>query len=1361
MAGHGSPLPLQRSRWLAALAWLGFCLLSGGILAQQREPERPREGPHEVRQENMLRLRLAWGGGDSRAWQGKIRLSEGRILDFAPLGLEADTPGSMWLTEQGDLRVASRSPRTYDGCDLTIDAPSQGRIIVEFNGQDGQPLPAVTVEIAKAAKTLQQLNLDAQNNRVLIQRQPGDQLPVSYARDNLVFSTGEKFELSVTPRPLDLAPNTKYVLTATLTYARTTDEVSSEERELRTNIAAAPEGETTFTIPMPESEGVYDIRLALYPKRITTPLVKGSAIAERRVQVVVLEQVKTARKTDYLLNPFGSLTGEPTSWESVVEFDPASPRWWEKMTRIPSVAKIPGIAIPGLGQQTYGSQQPKIRAHLDQSLVELAGGAWQAYPLSLTSIGMPHILEVTFPSDLPQTLQVSIVEPNSAGEVTPISVDTGIDVPRPATDAKGEMRKHKIIFWPQTKSPLVLLANRRDDTAAFFGKIRVIAGPRELEAVRITPAAPPRLFAALLDRPLICETFSAPEAVDEATGRSRRDWLTFYLAGKRLLEYLEHTGRNGVVLSVAGEGSSLYPSTSLQPTPQFDGGTFFETGQDPQQKDVVEMLLRMCDRAGIQFIPAVRFTTPLPELEELLRDETADITGIVPIGPDGRPLAPRAKSRQGEGRHYNPLDPRVQHAMRNVVQELAQRYGHHPSFGGVSIQMSTEGFSVLPDDTASLDDATFNRFLDASSLSLRDEGERRIDARLRLVRSTDGLRPWRDWRAEELATLYREMEADIARTHSGAKLYLNTSELFATRQLEQLLRPTLPQAAEVQDPLILFGIDPQRFARQPHIVVPRPQCLDASSAAGHNLHAQWNKLAELDTLFTHPSAAALHFYSPAPLKLPAFDKESPFGPDKTHTLFVPPFAPAGDLARQPLVHSLATADVHTLLSGGWTLPMGQEHPLADITGVYRRLPADAFHTLSLPAGEATGQPLVVRTLTRGNKTWFYLVNDSPWPLKVELEMECPEIFQLESYVADRPGKLKRQASRSVWTVEMLPYDLVGGELSSGKVKLVTWRATLAEPVEMALRDRIREVKIRATALREPQPREVLTNPSFEQPLQDGRIPGWTHAAGPGIAVSVDETQGHKSAASLHLVSTAMQNAAGKNAAPVIWVRSNSFAAPKTGRLSVLAWVRVEDPRKQPKLRLAVEGKLDGKSFYRRANIGASEDGQPVRPIQKEWSPYRFPLTDLPPGGLTDIQIGFDLMGEGDVYIDQVSVYDLWFADNERDELLKNIATAEIQLSGGQAADCDRFLNSYWSHFLQHHVSLAPPRVAAAPKQPRGEAGSATGPMPNSTANRRGLFGKRGAAEPPPEPAKAEVAEKPDKPGMLERMKSWLPQNPFR
>jgi hypothetical protein len=46
-------------------------------------------------------------------------------------------------------------------------------------------------------------------------------------------------------------------------------------------------------------------------------------------------------------------------------------------------------------------------------------------------------------------------------------------------------------------------------------------------------------------------------------------------------------------------------------------GTFFASGQDPVRKDVVEMLLRMFEREGLQLAPAVQFNTPLVELEEL------------------------------------------------------------------------------------------------------------------------------------------------------------------------------------------------------------------------------------------------------------------------------------------------------------------------------------------------------------------------------------------------------------------------------------------------------------------------------------------------------------------------------------------------------------------------------------------------------------------------------------------------------------------------------------------------------------------------------------------------------------------------
>ena len=41
--------------------------------------------------------------------------------------------------------------------------------------------------------------------------------------------------------------------------------------------------------------------------------------------------------------------------------------------------------------------------------------SWEAYWLPISQPGRPHILEVDYPSDVPQTLGISIVEPNAAG----------------------------------------------------------------------------------------------------------------------------------------------------------------------------------------------------------------------------------------------------------------------------------------------------------------------------------------------------------------------------------------------------------------------------------------------------------------------------------------------------------------------------------------------------------------------------------------------------------------------------------------------------------------------------------------------------------------------------------------------------------------------------------------------------------------------------------------------------------------------------------------------------------------------------------------------------------------------------------
>ena len=62
-------------------------------------------------------------------------------------------------------------------------------------------------------------------------------------------------------------------------------------------------------------------------------------------------------------------------------------------------------------------------------------------------------------------------------------------------------------------------------------------------------------MAAYMDRPLLPENFHASEATDWQGGRSLDDWVTFHQAGTRLVEYLNHTGQNGLMLSVMADGS--------------------------------------------------------------------------------------------------------------------------------------------------------------------------------------------------------------------------------------------------------------------------------------------------------------------------------------------------------------------------------------------------------------------------------------------------------------------------------------------------------------------------------------------------------------------------------------------------------------------------------------------------------------------------------------------------------------------------------------------------------------------------------------------------------------------------------------
>ena len=260
-----------------------------------------------------------------------------------------------------------------------------------------------------------------------------------------------------------------------------------------------------------------------------------------------------------------------------MEIDPANPRWYERFKTLTKISGIVPTPLDSGGTQIV--QDPLGRMAQLAAQPRGAEPHWQAYPLSVAKPGTPHRLEIDYPADLPQTLGISIVEPNAAGTIGPIGLDSGL--------LRSRRRRPRRIALGQAQ-PDVLAPNHRARAAAHQS-----AGvdPRDVwqdSTVRRPGAfaarfSPRRCAAGTLDGRVSRPAFVRGEffrfRIARSVYRPESDRLAdVFRRGDAAAEYLNSVGYNGLMLSVYSEGSTIYPSPLLQPTPRFDTGAFFDRG---------------------------------------------------------------------------------------------------------------------------------------------------------------------------------------------------------------------------------------------------------------------------------------------------------------------------------------------------------------------------------------------------------------------------------------------------------------------------------------------------------------------------------------------------------------------------------------------------------------------------------------------------------------------------------------------------------------------------------------------------------------------------------------------------------------
>lgn len=1250
---HCAPArPVSRSgRWW--ILWL--CLIPlAGELAGEPSPAVAQQLVDAG--QTRFSIRVVWGGGSPRTWQGSLHLSEGYMRLSAPLGMESDSGAALRISNNL-LEIRSIRASEFAGADLDLFCTASASLQLELESGEspGERLQR-TIDLSSILDPSAdgvRFPLDEEGNVIDIRPAGGSELPVSFERDHLVFRTQETFSFLLNSVELPFPSEARLLLRVRMTPARSGEIV--DEREIP--IAVTADGwlrATPVELRMPADPGAYNIHLEIRETSLSTRLGFTRNRVFRTIQVVAIDRFPRRE------NPLGDVTG----WQQVQSTGMADHSW---------LPRIPGLVPARL---TSGSREAGLRevVHAGRPYTEMAAGGWQAIPLKLESIGKPHLVEVEYLDRGPMAVGISVLQPDATGKTRSFGADSGIHIPDSGLNGdETRVRVHRFWFWPQYKQPYLLFANRHADQAAVIGEVRILAGPDQLAAREgaVARRADSRHYLAFYQQPLFVENFSVSKFPDPETGYPLDDWHAWLTGASRWVEYLKASGHTGAMLVVMSDGGSLYPASRIQPTPRLENAMLGSRPLDPVRKDVVELLLRLFQREGLQLVPVLHFNAPLPAVEQMRAAASGDeSTALVLTSLSGESREDTWQAGS-EMSFYNPLHPDVQQAATDVVRDFTRRYAHHESLGGIGLMLSRYSLPVMPGQSWGADPVTFARFAEQH---LADEMPDEI-TRPFVSETLNGpaRQAWLLWRQQQIGQWLTSMREAVTEFAPSGKLFLLGTDLFETQDAFSTLVPSLRRrsdlavaAARIGLPLETVAADEQMIFLRPFSVAPE------KSLADRRLNFQLNLWPRDREGRAVPDDGILFLRHYAWAHFEQLQRSQPFGQPETHPVMrLQPLIAGESWSCQPLADGMLTGQPLYIVDGGWLAGLGQEQATASWVEQFTRLPAVRFTPVE-PVTTDSPVGSVVRQVVHGESGWFYILNPTPWETRVTLQWSGkPSWLQSlsgESWLPEDNGPGQQL------TLHLQPFELKAGMMDA-EATITGFREQPDPAVPARLQERLDRLVSRVSQAEQAPPMDVLANPDFEpveEASADNRF-GWYYDQSSAESISLQSESPWSGDSSLSL----------RSSGPPVWIRSEEFAAPGTGRLSVSVMLRTRNPEQQPPLRISVQGSDGEQLYYRFGSVGQADGVS--EPIGSGWREFAVHFDDLPPGEDLPVRIGFDLMGSGEVQIDHVQVFDRWLDKQDSTAITQRLQIAGFELSGGGNLDkCRRILEDYWSCFLEEY-----------------------------------------------------------------------------
>ena len=1257
---HSWKSSLNNQLWLRCLLVFAFWLPNSRPLHSQADT-----APVNATESVDFELRIVWGGPIRRQFDGTVSIDSGSIDVIRQLSLQPDSATSYKSVSQQEIRCEPHSASTFGGLDLRVRGSLESRLHLEFLDPATGKSSEHNIALSEVINSSWSNGLDDAGTRVAAERQFHDKIRIDSKRSNLVFQTAEAWSPRIEGYRTGLVPGA-YVLKTQFTSA-TSGTIPAQELIVEVDEAGNFMGQT-IELQVPQNEGAWLLECSLHRRRFMSSILSSKADLTRRLDLVVVDD--SPLDSQFAWNPQISINALEAS-------EPGRLAWLA-----PSIKTV-STTLGSFGQwQRYnplayvtdtsrshgklGSRKISIpNSDTQEDALTLEPNSWLAIPLTGLTRGATHRLRVTAPSDTAMQLAVSCRQTDANGEFLPFTADVVLDIDERETTPRG-LTSQDLLFWPSGPQEFILLANPHPQRVASVLRLEVdVATVSQSEAAE-APNRTSRSTGIYFDRPAITDCFTADRVADLVTGQRLDSWHTWLQTSQRLEQQMSWLDTNLVTLKIATDGGAIYPSTELSPSTRFDTGTFYADGRSPEIKDVVELMLRQLDRTrSKKAVLELTLNQPLPKVNlpnpsrDIWQLELADSGNSA----DSDNIADGAGKKPSQQRS-NPLHSSFQAAVVGVVREVINRYGHHPSFTGISIELDQQSQLLFAGDNWGYNPELISQFEQAmqARLPAGDDLALRLQGANRLA--------FLNWRAQQLTQLFARLAQEVQRGEPTRKLYLNPTGLW--KDYPSDVGFTNPDAAlrNPRDFLTAMGLDVESLSRVEGLEIV------GGVINGHRESVDTNEwilqLASEKGIAGEQQRSAAEIQLNKALHLDGLEKLASVSAHPSSEWIHPFYSRHSQYARKTVVENFLRNDLQTQSIGGWQAPAGSVDVLQTLHRTIRQFPPIVLSDYPLRQSDSN---IRLRFGTFEGKSYLQLVNAAPWSERVEITMSA-RLSESLLEILGQPDKRVTVSGNQI-LLEVPAYDLVGIAITDPTLTIREFWHSSDDETQMRIAQELQNLELLVAQSGDPTQQQRLANifGSFENWTKDGTPANWNVSSLPGVFVSQSNDLPHSGNSALLIENRNEGNSPA-------WVQSYPIPAPTTGRMAIQAWFRVSAAGGATTVRLSIRGRLENGKRFERFEV-LSNSGNSQQSISNDWGrqPAVLNVRDLPSDEVEELVIAIDLLGPGRLWVDDVEVFESQLHPDERKYLQGILLVAKQQLEKNNLYPAEKLLDGHWGQYL--------------------------------------------------------------------------------